>query len=186
MEKLYRYAAAPNGGLEEAKMLANANGLGREFSDSINTDTAVISLIEHAVSNYHLKNPKWCGDIKPKLYVPHNYFDFTVIPDAVKNGFYKVDINVTFYEGFFELGWRDLHSYKQGMREKLKLPRIKASLMAAGNRIKVGSPKYKLMMEYSRATITDEFVTELKSCLMEVLHKYCTPDWSMIKFVFHH
>ena len=193
MEKLYRYAVAPDGGLREAKMLAKANDLGREFNDSISIDTSVITLIEHAVPKMRLNVGKRHELTKPLLRVSLFPMDKAYIKNAVQQGFYSIDIDVLFYAGFFGLGFKDLIRYQNCINNRptamqaADFPCSKVSLLIAGERPRISPTKEKLMREYSQAVVTDELIRKFKKYVeTELLRDYCTPNWSMIKFIFHH
>lgn len=92
MEKLYRYAVAPDGGLREAKMLAKAVGLGAQFNDSISMDTSVIALIEHAVPKMRLNVGERHALNKPLLRVTRFPMDKAYIKKTRYNRAFTVSI----------------------------------------------------------------------------------------------
>ncbi len=193
MEKLYRYAVAPDGGLREAKMLAKANKIGKEFSDSINYDTSVIALIEHEIPSFGQKVRGANPLNKPIFRLSCFPIDKAYIKKAVEQGFYSIDIDVLFYDGYFNCGLHDLLQYQRRMNnlpvamQLSDYPASKVSLMVAAHRVKKGSPKYKLMVEHSLSVVTNDLIKKFKKHLQQnVFRDYCTPDWSMIKFIFHH
>ncbi len=193
MEKLYRYAVAPDGGLREAKMLAKAVGLGAQFNDSISMDTSVIALIEHAVPKMRLNVGERHALNKPLLRVTRFPMDKAYITNMVRQGFYSIDIDVLFYGGFFSLGFQDLIHYQNHINNRptampaANFPASKVSMLIAQERPRISPTKEKLMREYSKSVITDELIRKFKIHLQtNVFQDFCTPDWSMIQFIFHH
>ncbi len=66
-------------------------------------------------------------------------------------------------------------------------PASKVSMLIAQERPRISPTKEKLMREYSKSVITDELIRKFKIHLQtNVFQDFCTPDWSMIQFIFHH